>query len=60
MSKLKLEIVKFPDRKCNCLVAYDENTNTSYSLAYFLNEQREELFLKALQDTLDEVAVKYE
>lgn len=52
MDKLKLKIIKFPDRKCSCLSAYDEDKNIFYPLAYFSNNQRKELFLKALKGSV--------
>lgn len=48
MSNLELRIVKFPDRKCKQLCVYDKEKNIDYSVAYFLNDERMELFLKAL------------
>lgn len=51
MSNLELRIVKFPDRKCKQLCVYDKEKNIDYSVAYFLNDERMELFLKALTES---------
>ena len=47
MSKI-LKITKYPDRKQKALDVYDEETNTHYTVAYFKNDTRLELFLEAL------------
>lgn len=53
MSNLELRIIKMPDRKCDHLCVYDKNTNTYYPVAYFLNEKRKKLFLKAVKEVLN-------
>lgn len=47
MSKI-LKIVKYPDKKQKALDVYDEETNTHYTVAYFKDDKRLELFLEAL------------
>lgn len=55
MSNYELKIVKFPDRKCKQLCVYDKENNIHYSVAYFLNEGRLELFLKAVNGDEEEL-----
>lgn len=47
MSKI-LKLTKYPDRKQIALDVYEEETNTHYTVAYFKDEKRLELFLEAL------------
>lgn len=54
MSNYELRIVKHPDRKCKQLCVYDKEKNTYYSVAYFLNEGRLKLFLKAVNSDREE------
>ena len=48
MRNYELKIVKLPDRKCKQLCVHEKRTNIYYSVAYFLNDERLELFLKAV------------
>ena len=43
-----LQINKYPDRKQFALDVYDEETNIHYTVAYFKDEKRVDLFLEAL------------
>lgn len=43
-----LQINKYPDRKQFALDVYDEETNIHYTVAYFKDEKRMDLFLEAL------------
>jgi hypothetical protein len=47
MSKT-LKLTKYPDRKQTALDVYDDETNIHYTVAYFKNEDRINLFLEAL------------
>ena len=53
MNNYELEIVKLPDRKCYQLCVYDKEKNTHYSVAYFLNDDRLKLFLKAINSDME-------
>lgn len=43
-----LKISKYPDRKQIALDVYDDETNIHYTVAYFKDEARLNLFLEAL------------
>ena len=43
-----LKISKYPDRKQVALDVYDDETNIHYTVAYFKDEARLNLFLEAL------------
>ena len=43
-----LKISKYPDRKQIALDVYDEETNIHYTVAYFKDETRLNLFLEAI------------
>ena len=43
-----LKISKYPDRKQLALDVYDDETNIHYTVAYFKDEARLNLFLEAL------------
>ena len=43
-----LQISKYPDRKQIALDVYDDETNIHYTVAYFKDEARLNLFLEAL------------
>lgn len=43
-----LKISKYPDRKQIALDVYDDETNVHYTVAYFKDEARLNLFLEAL------------
>lgn len=46
-----LQINKYPDRKQIALDVYDEEANIHYTVAYFRDEARLNLFLEALTST---------
>lgn len=48
MNNYELKIIKFPDRKRKQLCVQEKGKNVLYSVAYFLNDERLELFLKAV------------
>ena len=43
-----LKITRYPDRKQLALDVYDDETNIHYTVAYFKDEARLNLFLEAL------------
>ena len=44
----KLRLLKYPDRKQVALDVYDDEENIHYTVAYFRDEARLNLFLEAL------------
>ena len=54
-----LKISKYPDRKQIALDVYDEETNTHYTVAYFRDEARLNLFLEALTSCKYELSEDY-
>ena len=54
-----LKISKYPDRKQIALDVYDEETNTHYTVAYFKDETRLNLFLEALTSCKYELLEDY-
>lgn len=46
---MELRIIKFPDRKRRCICAYDEETNSHYVIAYFINDSALKLFRESIQ-----------
>ena len=43
-----IQIVKYPDRKRYAIDVYDKETNTHYTVAYFIREEDVQLFIEAL------------
>ena len=54
-----LKISKYPDRKQVALDVYDEETNIHYTVAYFKDEVRLNLFLEALTSCKYELPEDY-
>lgn len=54
-----LKISKYPDRKQIALDVYDEETNIHYTVAYFKDETRLNLFLEALTSCKYELPEDY-
>lgn len=54
-----LKISKYPDRKQIALDVYDEETNIHYTVAYFRDEARLNLFLEALTSCKYELLEDY-
>lgn len=54
-----LQINKYPDKKQFALDVYDEETNIHYTVAYFKDEARLNLFLEALTSCKYELPEDY-
>lgn len=54
-----LKISKYPDRKQIALDVYDDETNIYYTVAYFKDEARLNLFLEALTSCKYELPEDY-
>ena len=54
-----LKISKYPDRKQIALDVYDDETNIHYTVAYFKDEARLNLFLEALTSCKYELPEDY-
>ena len=54
-----LKISKYPDRKQTALDVYDDETNIHYTVAYFKDEARLNLFLEALTSCTYELPEDY-
>ena len=54
-----LKISKYPDRKQIALDVYDDETNIHYTVAYFKDEARLNLFLEALTSCKYELSEEY-
>lgn len=54
-----LQINKYPDKKQFALDVYDEETNIHYTVAYFKDETRLNLFLEALTSCKYELPEDY-
>ena len=54
-----LQINKYPDRKQFALDVYDEEINIHYTVAYFKDEKRIDLFLEALTSCKYELPEDY-
>ena len=54
-----LKISKYPDRKQIALDVYDDETNIHYTVAYFKDEARLNLFLEALTSCKYELPEEY-
>ena len=54
-----LKITRYPDRKQLALDVYDDETNIHYTVAYFKDEARLNLFLEALTSCKYELPESY-
>ena len=54
-----LKITRYPDRKQLALDVYDDETNIHYTVAYFKDEARLNLFLEALTSCKYELPEDY-
>ena len=55
----KLRLLKYPDRKQIALDVYDDEENIHYTVAYFRDEVRLNLFLEALTSCKYELPEDY-